>query len=108
MARKIKMTLENGKSVTITTPARTALPASTLERIRLMWQRYPNALPDWELRISASTPIGAGYGRSLRAAILGLPYKNARRISDDPQSFTFEDFNDPSAIKPYGGPKNQR
>lgn len=104
MSRKIVMKLENGAPITIIGPTRPHLPASTYERIRLCWELVQSVrgAPDrWELRISPQTPIGGGFGRSLRAALLGLNYKMARRISGSPTSFLLENFSDPSAVKVY-------
>lgn len=89
MSRKITMKLGRSDTIEITVPNRTALPLSTLKRLTLVWQ-------DGELSVSCNTPVGAGYGRSLRAIVLGLPYKSARRITSYATSFLYEDFADPS------------
>lgn len=91
MARKITMKLGRSDTIQITVPDRTALPLATLKRLTLVW--------DGELHVSCNTPVGAGYGRSLRAIVLGLPYKSARRINRDVTSFLYEDFADPSGDK---------
>lgn len=90
MSRQITMKLGKRDSITIITPDRTALPIATLKRLVLYRDRTG------ELVISKTTPIGGGYGRSLRAAVLGLPYKCARRVFGAINSFHYNDFMDPS------------
>lgn len=93
MSRKITLKLGKYDTVTITTPNRTAMPVATLKRLVL------HRRPDGELVVSKQTPIAAGYGRSLRAAVLGLAYKSARRIGGYQDSYLTEDFADPSGDK---------
>lgn len=76
-------------SITLTVPARTALPTATLKKLILVRQGN-------EWTVSHQTPVAAGYGRSLRAMILGLSYKSARRISGSMNSYLQENFQDPS------------
>jgi hypothetical protein len=87
------MKLGRRDTVQIKTPDRTAMPLATLKRL-VLYRR-----PDGELVVSRETPIAAGYGRSLRAAVLGLPYKSARRIAGDQDSYLINDFVDPSGDK---------
>ena len=94
--RKLTLRLGRNDQVTITVPDRTALPLRTLAKLVLHWETVGGRE---ELRVSPSTAVAAGYGRSLVAAILGLNYKSARRISRMKTSFTFEDFADPSSEK---------
>ena len=89
MARKITLKLGKRDTVTIDVPARTVMPLASLKRLVLYWQ-------GGDLVVSKQTPIAAGYGRSLRAAILGLHYKVARRIGGSATSFLPENFQDPS------------
>jgi hypothetical protein len=89
MSRKITMKLGKYDTVEITIPNRTVLPLVTLRKLVLYRQ-------GGDLVISKQTPIAAGYGRSLRAAILGMHYKVARRIGGSIYSFLPEDFQDPS------------
>ena len=90
MSRTLSFRTGRDTSVNLTVPARTALPVSSLKRLLLTRQ-------NGEWTIAASTPIGGGYGRSLRAAILGLSYKSARRISGGMNSYLLKNFQDPSA-----------
>lgn len=76
-------------SITLTVPGRTALPVATLKKLVLVKQ-------NGEWVVACNTPVAAGYGRSLRAMILGLAYKSARRISGSANSFLAENFQDPS------------
>lgn len=79
----------NRGSITLTVPGRTAMPVATLQKLILVRQGN-----EWS--ISPATPVAAGYGRSLRACILGLSYKSARRISGSMNSYLHENFQDPS------------
>lgn len=87
--RTLSLRVGRSDSITLTVPGRTALPLASLKKLSLVKQAG-------EWTIAPSTPVGAGYGRSLRAAILGLPYKSARRISGSCNSYLPENFQDPS------------
>lgn len=87
--RTLNLRVGRDRSITLTVPSRTAMPVATLKKLVLVRQGN-------EWAVSKHTPVAAGYGRSLRACILGLAYKSSRRISGSMNSYLQENFQDPS------------